>query len=173
MIEAASRCDPPVPLETSHDLLSFTSGEDVLDDWLRRRAWTNQQIAASRTYVACPAGSKTVVGYFALSMGQVVASEVTAAMRRNMPRSIPTVTLGRLAIDLRWQGRGLGRALLSDAVRRSLRASDEISARLIIVHAISPAAEAFYRHHGFTRMSTETPTYALDLVKLRKLDRAP
>ena len=90
-------------------------------------------------------------------------------MRRNMPKSIPAVLLGRLAVDRAWQGKGLARALLADVVRRSLRASHEVSARLVIVHAISPAAEAFYLHHGFTRLPVETPTLALDLVKLQKL----
>ena len=101
-------------------------------------------------------------------MGQILAHEVTGSMRRNMPRQIPAVTLGRLAIDRRWQGQGLGRALLADVVRRALRASDEVIARLVIVHAISPAAEEFYLHHGFTRLPVETPTFALDLLKIQK-----
>jgi GNAT superfamily N-acetyltransferase len=86
-----------------------------------------------------------------------------------MPHAIPAVVLGRLAIDLVWQGKGLGRAMLADIVHRALRASAEVSARLIIVHAISPAAEAFYVHHGFTRLPVEAPTLALGLVKLRKV----
>jgi GNAT superfamily N-acetyltransferase len=77
----------------------------------------------------------------------------------------------RLVIDRAWQGRGLKRALLADAVRRLLRASSEVSARLVIVHAISPGAEAFYLHHGFTRLPVETPTFTLDLVKLQKLGK--
>ena len=109
-----------------------------------------------------------IAGYSALSMGQVLASEVTGSMRRNMPKNIPAVVLGRLAIDRTWQGKGLGRVLLADVVRRALVASEEISARLLIVHAISPAAEAFYLHHGFTRLPVETPALALDLVKYRK-----
>jgi hypothetical protein len=88
-------------------------------------------------------------------MGQILADEATGAIRRNMPRRIPAVALGR--------------ALLADAVGRSLRASREVSARRVIVHAISPAAEAFYLHHGFTRLPVETPTLALDLVKFQKL----
>jgi hypothetical protein len=59
--------------------------------------------------------------------------------------------------------------MLADIVRRALRASAEISARLVIVHAISPAAEAFYMHHGFTRLPVEAPTLALDLVKFEKM----
>lgn len=159
---------PPVLLTEAHDSSAFDSGEPALDDWLRRRAWGNMQSAASRNYVVCPAGSATIIGYFALSMGQVLARETTGAMRRNMPGNIPAIILGRLAIDRGFQGRGLGRAMLADVIRRSLRASAEISARLVIVHAISPAAEAFYLHHGFTRLPVETPSLALDLVKFQK-----
>ena len=160
--------DVPVPLTEAHDSGIFDSGEPALDDWLLRRAWNNQQLAASRSYVVCPTGSQAIAGYFALSMGQILAGEVTRAMRRDMPRAIPAVVLGRLAIDRVWQGKGLGRALLADAVQRSLVASREVSARLVIVHAISPAAEAFYLHHGFTRLPVETPTLALDLMKFQK-----
>ena len=90
-------------------------------------------------------------------------------MRRNMPRQIPAVILGRLAIDKKWQGEGLGKALLNDAVQRSARAAQEISARLLIVHAISAQAEAFYLRHGFIRLPIETPTYAIDLIKFARL----
>jgi len=161
--------DPPVLLTEAHDGSAFDSGEPVLDDWLRQRAWKNLQDAASRTYVVCPTGSLTVVGYAALSMGQILAQETTGSMRRNMPKFIPAVVLGRLAIARDWQGRGLGRALLADVIARAQRASAEVSARLVIVHAISPAAEAFYLRHGFTRLPVESPTLALDLVKLQKL----
>ena len=159
--------DNPVLLTEAHDSTAFESGEPALDDWLRQRAWANLQLAASRTYVVCPTGSSTIIGYAALSIGQILAHEVTGSMRRNMPRHIPAVVLGRLAIDRTWQGKGLGRALLAAVVRRALLAAEAVSARLVIVHAISPAAEAFYVQHGFTRLPVETPTLALDLVKFR------
>ncbi len=169
MADVQPSCDAPVLLTQAHDGSTFDSGEPVLDDWLRQRAWHNLQGAASRTYVVCPIGSAEVVGYFALSMGQILAQDVTGAMRRNMPRHIPAVTLGRLAIDRAWQGRGLGRALLADVVRRSRRAASEVSARLIVVHAISQTAEAFYLRHGFTRLPIAAPTLALDLSKLQRM----
>lgn len=169
MPDAAPLFDPPTLLTEAHDVASFDSGEPVLDDWLRQRAWNNLQSAASRTYVVCPTGFLTVVGYAALSMGQILAGDVTGSMRRNMPPFIPAVLLGRLAIARDWQGKGLGRALLADVIARALRASADVSARLVIVHAISPAAEAFYLRHGFTRLPIETPTLALDLVKLQQL----
>jgi GNAT superfamily N-acetyltransferase len=159
----------PVLLSQTHDSSTFNSGELVLDDWLRQRAWANLQSAASRTYVICLAGTERVIGYFSLSMGQILAQEVTGSMRRNMPRFIPAVTLGRLAIDKAYQGKGLGVALLRNVIERALRASQDVFARLVIVHAISTSAETFYLHHGFTRLPVDTPTFALDLVKIGKL----
>jgi GNAT superfamily N-acetyltransferase len=161
--------DAPALLTEAHDSAAFDSGEPVLDDWLRHRAMDNLRAAASRTYVVCPVGSLKVAGYFALSMGQILAHEVIGSMRRNMPKAIPAVVLGRLAIDRQWQGRGLGRAMLADVIGRALRASTEVSARLVIVHAISPAAEAFYLHHGFTQLPVEAPTFAFDLIKYQKI----
>lgn len=171
MAEPASRLGPPVLLTQAHVSSSFDCGEPALDDWLRQRAWPNLQAVASRTYVICPAGSNLIAGYFALSMGHILGGEVPGSMRRNMPRHIPAVVPARLAIDKAWQGKGLGAALLAEATTRAQAAASEVSARLIIVHALSPAAEKFYLHHGFTRLPVETPTLALDLLKLAKLDK--
>jgi GNAT superfamily N-acetyltransferase len=168
-IEEALPHNAPVPLTPAHEVSAFQSGEAVLDSWLRTRALQNMAIAASKTYVLCAEGTQRVIGFYALSMGQILNQEGTGAMRRNMPRNIPAVMLGRLAIDQIFQGKGLGQALLQDAVIRASRAASEVSARLLIVHALSPAAEAFYTHHGFTRLPIEAPTLALDLVKLRKV----
>lgn len=155
----------PELLRDVHPLDGFQSGEPVLDEWLIKRARQNAALGASRTFVCLEQDMNVVAGYYALSMGQVLNREATGAMRRNMPQHIPAVILGRLAVDQRFQGHGLGTALLKDAVLRSLRAVSEVSARLIVVHAISPAAEAFYLRHGFVRLPVETPTFALDLVK--------
>ena len=171
--EASQPFDPPTLLTETHDSSAFTSGEPPLDDWLRQRAWNNQQTAASRTYVVCPIGDRTIAAYAALSMGQILAQETVGSKRRDMPRSIPAMMLGRLAIDRSHQGQGLGRALLANMVTRAVRASSEVSARLLIVHAISPAAEAFYLHHGFARLPLPTPTLALDLIKLKTVSALP
>ena len=86
-----------------------------------------------------------------------------------MPKHIPAIFLGRFAVDKNWQGKGLGVALLKDTVERSARAAQKVSVRLIVVHALSPQAESFYRHYGFTRLPLEMPVLALDLVKYRAM----
>jgi GNAT superfamily N-acetyltransferase len=157
----------PSALLLEHDVSDFFSGEDVLDEWLRKRALSNQKIGASKTYVTCAGNTQRVAGYYALSMGQILNHDVPGSMRRNMPVAIPAVTLGRLAVDKTWQGHRLGQGLLQDAIGRAVKASKDVSARLLIVHAISKQAEGFYEHHGFTRLALETPTFALDLINFQ------
>ncbi len=138
----------PELLSHHHDLADFSSGEAELDDWLVRRALANQVSGASRTYVVT--GDNRVIAYYALANGSVLAQEAPGRVRRNMPNPIPVMVLGRLAIDLGWQGKGLGNALLRDAILRTLQAAEIAGIRAILVHALHEKAAAFYRHAGFT-----------------------
>jgi len=79
----------------------------------------NQASGASRTFVTCRGGQ--VVGYYALAAGGVTSNEAPGRLRRNMPDPIPMMVLGRLAVDRREQGKGLGALLLRDAVARTFR----------------------------------------------------
>jgi predicted GNAT family N-acyltransferase len=169
MTEAVPRFGKPTVIHEDHDLSTFDCGEAVLDDWLRKRALANLHLGASRTYVVCRSQSREVVAYYSLAMGNLSNREATGSMRRNMPNLIPAVVIGRLAASQSCQGFGLGGALLSDAVMRSRQAAQHVATRLVIVHAISAAAEAFYLRHGFVRLPVETPTLAVDLYKLETL----
>jgi GNAT superfamily N-acetyltransferase len=146
----------PQLLAEQHELGAFASGEPTLDDWLRRRARANQQRGASRTYVL--ARGNDVVGYYSLAAGAVAVTEAPGRMRRNMPDPIPMTVLGRLAIDRTWQGRGLGRLLLRDAVRRTCQAAEIVGVRGLLVHALSPAAKRFYETYGFRESSGQPMT---------------
>jgi len=153
----------PVPLVPEHLLDDFACGVDSLDDWLKRRARPNQISVASRTYVVAD-GAK-VVGYYCLASGALVLSDAPASMRRNMPDPVPIAVLGRLAIDKSCQGRGVGVALLQDAVLRTLQASDILGIRGLLVHALSVEAKAFYEHHGFVASPAQPMTLILSLKR--------
>jgi GNAT superfamily N-acetyltransferase len=137
----------PVPLAPEHELDTFDSGAAALDDWLKRRARGNEAGGASRTFVVCV--GRRVIGYYSLAAGSLMHAGASGKVRRNMPEPVPVVLLGRLAIDREWQGKGLASDLLRDAVLRITAAASTIGARAILVHAISPAAKAFYEWHGF------------------------
>jgi GNAT superfamily N-acetyltransferase len=156
---------PPAPLANDHQLDAFDSGEAVLDDWLRRRARTNQASGASRTYVVCE--GKHVVAYYALASGAIAQAAVPGKFRRNMPDPIPVVVLARLAVDRNHQGRGLGRALFRDAARRVAHAADTIGIRGIVVHAISEEARQFYIALGFDPCPAQAMTLVVTLRDIR------
>ena len=136
----------PVPISEYHDCSKFSCGTQSLDEWLRRRALSNQRDDASRTYVVCE--DQRVIAYFALASSSVALTEAAGRFRRNMPDPIPVIVLARLAVDIAAKGKGLGRALFRDAALRVIAAADIIGARGMIVHAISDEALAFYEAVG-------------------------
>lgn len=157
------RVTAPVLLAADHDVSDFASGILVLDDWLRRRALANQIGGASRTYVII-AGDR-VIGYYALANGSIAAAEAPGRIRRNMPDPIPVMLLGRLAVDRRWQGKGIGADLLRDAIMRSLQAAEIAGIRAVLVHAIDQAAARFYEKSGFLPSPIRPLTYFLPLQR--------
>jgi GNAT superfamily N-acetyltransferase len=111
--------------------------------------------------------ANTVLAYYALSAGALAASQATGNVRRNMPDPIPVLVLARLAIDIHHQGKGLGKALLKDAVLRAQRVAQEVGVRALLVHAIDDAAKAFYLKHGFS----QSPIAPLTLMLRIATDR--
>jgi len=135
-------------LTKDHDVSSFDCGKSPLNDWLRRFALTNQQSDSARTYVLHRAGK--VVAYYSLSAGAVRKEESPDRVAKGLAKHpIGVILLARLAVDRGERGRGLGKAMLVDALLRALMAADAIGARAILVHAIDEEAAAFYRKFGF------------------------
>lgn len=155
----------PQPLAAHHDLTAFSCGVQSLDGWLRQRALKNQVTGASRTFVVCD--GDRVLAYYALASSSVVAEVATGRLRRNMPDPIPVVVLGRLAIDQRLHGQGIGRALVRDACSRVMAAADAIGIRGLLVHALSPEAQAFYEHLGFEPSALEPMTLMATIADVR------
>lgn len=139
---------PPEKLNSSHQIEGFDSGNSQLDDWLKRRAFKNELDGASRTYVLCL--GEVVIAYYCLANGAVAQTIATGGVRRNMPDPIPVMVIGRLSVDHRWQGKGIGRALLRNAILRTLQAAEIAGIRAILIHAISEEAKQFYEKCGFT-----------------------
>ena len=155
----------PAPLCSDHDTTRFNCGNDTLNDWLIRRALKNQDSGASRTFVIN--SNKRVIGYFALASGSVERLAAPGSIARNMPEQVPVVVLGRLAVDVDYQGHRLGAALLKDAMLRTLAVSHEVGIRAMLVHAISDEAKQFYRRYGFQESPIDTMTLMLSIQRLK------
>lgn len=155
---------PPEKLTNNHNIEDFCSGVEVLDDWLKKRALQNEGTDASRTYVVCV--GNTVVGYYALAVGSVSHKDAISKVRRNMPNPIPVMVLGRLAIDKNWQRKGIGKALLRNAVERTLQASEIAGIKAILVHAISEEAKIFYEQYGFKPSPVDPMTLMVTIKEI-------
>jgi predicted N-acetyltransferase YhbS len=155
----------PEPLGAQHRVEEFDCGSQSLNDWLRKQALRNQASGAARTFVACD--DDRVIAYYALASSAVAIDTATGKLRRNMPDPIPVVVLGRLAVDVAYQGRGLGRALLRDAGRRVLFAGNEIGIRGLLAHALDENAKNFYRRLGFDPSPLDPMTLMITLADLR------
>ncbi|KAA0690170.1 GNAT family N-acetyltransferase [Neorhizobium sp. P12A] len=147
-----------------HELVQFDSGVPELDDWLRRRARAYQSGGAPRTFIVCE--ESRVIAYYALASGAVKQAEAPGRFRRDMPDPIPVAVLGRLAIDLSYQGRGIGRALVRDAGLRLLNAAEILGIRGVLLHAISEDARAFYKAVGFLSSSFDPMVLMIGLHDL-------
>ena len=124
----------------------------------------NQVSGASRTYVVIDAADdERVIGYYCLASGALAVTDAPGSIRRNMPDPIPMAILGRLAVDHTCKGKGLGVALLQDAMRRSTQAAAILGIRGLLAHAISPQAKTFYEYHGFIASPTQPMTLVLSI----------
>jgi len=154
----------PCPIADHHDLDQFTCGVTSLDNWLKKRARSNERSRASRTFVLCD--DERVIGYYALASGSLANKVAPSKIKRNMPDPIPVMVLGRLAIDQQYQGKKLGDALLRDAILRILQAADIAGIKAILVHAISEEAKKFYLDRSFIVSLSEPMTLVLPLESI-------
>jgi GNAT superfamily N-acetyltransferase len=156
----------PETLTAEHETDRFDCGSSAQTDWLRRHALAAQGASTARVYVSCPAGERTVVGYYALTAGSVAHEAASARVLRGAgSHPIPVILLARLGVDLVEQGHGLGRALLRDALVRVAAAADLVGARALLIHAENESAKGFYLRAADFETSPTDPLHLFLLLK--------
>lgn len=151
-------------LASSHDLDAFDCGKAPLDRFLRRFALVNQKAGSAQTYVVCR-GDRRVVGYYSLTVGAVNPADAPDRVVKGLARHpVPVMLLARLAVDRTERGHGLGRALLKDALLRTVQAADVAGIRALLVHAKDEEARAWYESFEFEPSPTD-PYHLFLLMK--------
>lgn len=150
-----------------HAVEHFDCGQPALNRFLARYALQSQQAGVSRSYVGL--SDEAVIGYYTLAFGAVEHAHAPGRIAKGLAKGlarhpIPLMVLARLAVASDWQGRGVGAALLRDAVLRTLQAADIAGLRALAVHAKDDAARAFYERFGFIPSPTD-PFHLLALLK--------
>ncbi|HWI75885.1 MAG TPA: GNAT family N-acetyltransferase [Sphingomicrobium sp.] len=158
----------PVPITAEHRIEGFDCGRPKLTEWLKAHALENEG-RSSRTYVAVAntgpqAGD--VVGYYTLATGGVTRSEIPRKMRHGSPNPVPVMVLGRLAVDERHQKKGIGPAMLKEAMQRTIGISRSAGVRALVVHAVDDDAVTFSLKYGFILFPAESRTMFLPIETL-------
>lgn len=150
-------------LRRDHAVEDFDCGREELNRYLVRYAWQNQQSGAAQTYVGIV--GEAIVGYHTLAVGYVTLEDAPKRLTKGLAKHpVPVMLLARLAADHRWQRQGVGKALLRDAMQRTLQAADIAGIRALAVHAKDDEAWRFYEHFDFV----SSPTNARHLFVLLK-----
>lgn len=158
---------PVEKLTAGHVVAGFDCGIPALDEWLVRFALVNQTSGTSQTYVTLRSGR--VVGYYAVSAGSVVREESPDRVAKGLSRHpIPVAVIARLAVDRSEHGKGVGAALLKDALIRINGAADIIGVRAVLVHAKDDAARAFYERFDFVSSPVDPLQMFLLMKDLRR-----
>lgn len=135
-------------LSEAHRLSDFDCGKPALDHWLATFALSNQSRGFTRVLVVHDEGQ--VVGYYGLAPSVIEATAAPRAIRTGRPPDpIPCLLIGQLAVDRRHAGRGIGGALVKDALQRCVAGAEVIGGRAALARAIDAQAEAYWQSWGF------------------------
>lgn len=140
---------PPRGLLASDDVMRFDCGREALNIWLRRHALANQLSGASRVNVVVETATGRLIGYVALSAGQIERAFLPKSQQRHRPDPVPVLLLGQLAVDKDFQHQGFATSLLHFALKSALRASELIGCVGVITHPLDENLRGFYRQWGF------------------------
>lgn len=160
------------PLDTAHDRALFNSGSDPLNRYLREQVTQDVRRRVAACFVALADGQR-IAGYYTLASASLLLADLPATTGKRLPRypTVPAVRMGRLAVDQAFKGKGLGGALLADALDRTVRS--EIAAFALMVNAKDEEAAAFCQHHGFMGLPDSPLTLFLPLATVQSSRNSP
>lgn len=152
-----------------HDRSGFTCGIEALDRYLQSQASQDARRRVAAPYVLTEPPFFNVLGFYTLSNTSVHATELPAAFVKKLPRYpvLPATLLGRLAVDMKGRGRGLGTELLLDALHRCLRS--ETASLAVVVDAKDDAAASFYERHEFLRLPDQPNRLFMPMAEIENL----
>ncbi|GAB3797573.1 GNAT family N-acetyltransferase [Humibacter antri] len=156
----------PEPLNEDHHLDPFFCQEASLDDWLHNRARSSQAADSARTYVMALA-TNIVIGYYTLSSFSIARGRTTNRLGDGQPDPVPGILIGRLAVDSRFAGRGIGTALLLDALHRIASIADTAGIRAVFADALHEQAARFWESNGFIALRDDPLTLYMRMDGVR------
>jgi len=144
-----------VNLANSHNKKEFSCGMEMLDNYLQRQAGQDIKRKLAACFVLPDQDANLIKGYYTLSNNIIPLNMIPDSFKKRLPEtysSIPATLLGRLAVDKRYHGQGIGKVLLIDALKRSFIISKSIGSFAVVVDPLDKEAECFYKKYGFIKL---------------------
>jgi len=141
-------------LQKKHKRTDFDCGNELLNNYLKTQAGQDMKRKLAVCFVLTAVHSE-IQGYYTLSTNSIPLHSFSESIQRKLPKSYTSVLailLGRLAIDKKYQGKGIGKILLIDALKRSYETSKEIGSFAVVVDPIDEKAERFYEKYDFIKL---------------------
>ena len=156
------------PLNDTHNRAMFGCGEEALDRYFQTQATQDIRRLVANCFVAVESKTGAVVAFYTLSSTSILLADLPSAKTKHLPKypTLPAIRIGRLAVDHRFQGHGIGRGLLLDAVKRT--AAADAAAFALVVDAKDGVAAAFYSRHGFRPVENRPLTLYISFVTAQK-----
>lgn len=160
-----------------HDRESFACGIPRLDNFLKRSARKQQAGNFTRVWVATWAGQSEIAGYYALNAHRFEADSLPSELTRNAPShgGIPAVYLSMIAVDQHHQGKGLGKILLADALKRTVAVADQVGLKAVILDVIEDGGAEitskrtkFYIASGFAPLPDQPRRMIISIETIRR-----
>jgi len=142
-------------LASKHRKKEFECGKQMLDNYFHHQASQDVKRRLSACFVLEDTKTGLIQGYYTLANNSIPLSEIPEKWKKKLPesyKSIPVTLLGRLGVDKKFQGRGIGQILLIDALKRSFEISDKIGSFAVVVDPLDIEAERFYEKYGFIKL---------------------
>ena len=160
-----------------HDRAAFSCGTARLDNFLKRTARKHQAGDFTRVWVATESGQTDILGYYALNAHTLEGNDLPGHLTKNAPRfgGIPAVYLSMIAVDRRYQGQGVGRILLADALGRAVGAAEQIGLKAVVLDVIEDGGaeiterrRAFYAAMGFQSLPSRPLRMFISIETVRR-----
>jgi hypothetical protein len=160
-----------IPLDSTMNREDFSCGKEILDNYLCRQANKDIKRKLAVCFVMPDKESNLIQGYYTLSSNSIPLDMVPDEFRKKLPKSyksIPTILLGRLAVEIQYQGTGTGKLLLVDALKRCFESSSSIGSFAFIVDPLDNDAEKFYEKYGFIKLPDSSKMF-LPMQTIKRL----
>jgi ribosomal protein S18 acetylase RimI-like enzyme len=155
-----------------HDHAAFTCGNSSLNTFLKTLAGQYEKRGIGRTFVATRPGQAQVLGYYTIASSSLGADSLPLAVRKRLPKHpVPTVHMGRLAVDVTCQGQGLGQVLLFHFLARALSISQQLGVYCVDLRAIDERAKGFYMRYGFVALESDPLHLYLPIATVEQMFR--